>query len=236
MIINRICLRASLALLAAAPTLSAQPRILFQESFELYPLEETIAGRTTDGRGWRVAGMMEGDLAVVTAVDAAEGKQSLLLSDMSAGRVRAVLDMEPMSAGSVSVAVKEHADDDRTPDAYSITLGAVTLLRKPDAHAFWFTLGKGRGRTVKFSGPSHAYVQEQWNRLRVDFDDTTKTAVFFINDVEAARLENQSADLTVRGLVFATYSSSSIGDAIFVDDIVASVDGSAATPDAGASP
>src|SRR5690606_11454669 len=90
-------------LLVLVCPLTAQMREVLREDFEAYPLDETIAGRMSGGRAWRVVGAMPGDPAVVTAADAAEGGQSLLLSDMSAGRVRVILEMEPISTGSLSV-------------------------------------------------------------------------------------------------------------------------------------
>jgi len=203
----------------------AQMKPILQDGFELHPLEEPIAGRVTGGHAWRVAGMMEGDLAVVTAADAFEGKQSLLLSDMSAGRVRAILDLPSMKVGSVAFAIKEHANDEGRPDAYSVSVGAVSISRKADGESLWFSVGKGRGQTIKFSGGAHRYAPEQWNRMRVEFDDTMKSAAFFINDVEVARLEETTANFTVSSVMFATYSSASTGDTIFIDDIVVSTVG-----------
>jgi|GEM_PF-3865478 hypothetical protein len=207
-------------LLVLVCPLTAQMREVLREDFEAYPLDETIAGRMSGGRAWRVVGAMPGDLAVVTAADAAEGGQSLLLSDMSAGRVRVILEMEPISTGSLSVSIKEQVNDDGRPDAFLVMVGAAAISRKPDGDGFWFTAGKGRGRTVRFVGPAHRYAPGKWNRLRLEFDSSAKTAAFFINDVEVARLENPSADFSARAVQISTYSSITVGDTIFLDDIV----------------
>lgn len=215
------------------PALAAQAQQVFRQGFETFPAGAAIKGQPVGAGAWNSSGVLDGDLAQVTDASAFEGAQSLLIADQGGSRPRASIDLvasrqvpAPIAAGAVSFAIREDANDEGAADAFSVNLGAISLLRA-NGPSLSFSVKGGGWRTVPFAGNGYVYTPGAWNTLRVEFDNATKSATLFINGGEAATIAGSSGDFTVGALTFGTYSSGSVGDALFFDAVEVVVGGGA---------
>lgn len=218
-----VCL--AVILYSIIPTLAVCDGLEFSEGFENYRPDEPITNGRFGDRGWKASGIMESDAVTVTGAAAFEGQKALLLADHDKGRPRIGLDLlstqvvqSRLVAGRLTFAIKE-ADDDGEPDAYLIEVGRMSLLRKIDQPAFWFRVEHAAGKTVPFKGVAYNYTPGTWNTFSLEFNDQIKSVILSINGVVAVTIDEPSADYSVGSLTFGTYSSTGVGNAIFIDAI-----------------
>lgn len=213
------------------PVFAAQAKVVFKHGFESYPAGSAINGQPIGTGAWSASGVIAGDLAQVTDAQAAEGAQALLIADNGANRPRASVNLvtsghvtAPIAAGAVSFAMREDPNDGGLADAFAINIGAMSLTRAMGT-SLWFSVTGGGGRTVSFAGTGYTYAPGAWNTLRVEFDNATKSATLFINGGNAGTITGSSADFTVGTITLGAYASASTGDALFFDELEATLIG-----------
>lgn len=216
----------ALASAALAPLVSA--KVVFSHGFESYPASANISGQTAGATTWSAQGVIAGDQAVISTAHSSEGAQSLLLADNGANRPRASLNLvstgyvsAALSAGSVSLALREDPDDAGAGDSFTLNVGNIALSRGASS-TFYFSVTGGGGQTVNFG--AH-YTPGAWNNIRIDFNNTAKTASLSLNGQTVATLTAPAADLSVSSFTLGTYSSGATGDKLYLDAIEVSLVG-----------
>jgi Endopolygalacturonase len=209
-----------------ASALSAEARVVLIHGFEDYPAGTSIHNQPVGSGAWVAANLGPDDLARVSSSQHSEGTRSLVIVDnnpshfprVSLDLVAAGLAPCPLVAGLVEFDVREDPSDGGAADAFTIYLGKIKLLRKPEG-GFAFSVENGPSETVSFSGAGYTYTPGSWNTLGVEFDDTTHAATLFINGVATKTLTSAASRFTVQTPTFAAYSSSSVGHQIYFDNL-----------------
>lgn len=220
-------IRRALLLALAATTLTAHATVVFSTGFESYTAGSNIHGQPVGDTTWSTAGVIAGDLAVISTAHASEGAQALLLADNGSNRPRVSVNLvntgyisSPLAAGSVSFALCEDPDDAGAADLFTINIGNMALSRGGSS-TFYFSVTGGGGKTVSFAN----YTPAAWQVFRVDFDNVAKTASLSINGQVVSTLSAPSADLSVSSFTLGTYAGVSTGHTLYFDAIEVTLTG-----------
>lgn len=202
----------------------AQGREVFFHGFESYPAGSNISGQSIGSTTWTAAGVLTGDLAVVSSAASSEGGNSLLVSDNGANRPRASVDLiagsfitSAMPVGSVSFAVREDAADSGAGDGFNVTFNNLSVSRAPTGTSLYFSVTGGGAKVVNFSGAGYVYTPTAWNVIRVDFNDVSKSASIYVNGGFAGTITGSTASFAVSNLLVGNYSSTTTGDLVYFD-------------------
>ena len=213
------------------PTLAAQAKVVFQNGFESYASGAAAQGLPIGTGAWGTQGVQPGDIAQVSSIVASDGANSLRIADNGANRPRAYIDLvtsghvtTPIAAGSVSVDICEDPNDGGVADAFNLSFGAISIVRGAGT-TLWLSVTGGTSVAVPFAGTGYTYTAGAWNTFRVDFDNVAKTATLFINGASAGTVTGAGANFTVGLVTLGTYASTPTGDALYFDELSATMKG-----------
>ncbi len=203
-----------------------QAQQIFYNGFESYPGNANIHGQPAGATTWKATGVVAGDQAKISTIDPANGSsQCLFLADNGGNAPKATINFviggfipSPLNKGSIAFYLREDPSDGGADDLFRINAGEFVLIRNPSDRLYFANNQGGTNKTLYFTG-NHTYTPGEWNRFEIVFDNDLKQADLYINDDLAGSISGTTQDYSISSITLGAYSSTSVSDAIYFDDV-----------------